>query len=90
MQKFDHIWAKIRSHAGKTFRSKRGHQFTYKIASENIIIIVRPTFERSVSRSVFEQAYTRGLPMDGPAEINDLQAPSFVWAILHDRRIMLP
>lgn len=90
MPKFDHIWIKIRDHAGNLFHSKRGHRFTYKIVSENVITIVRPTFERSVGRSVFEQAYSRGLPMNGPSEINDLQAPSFVWAILHDRRIVAP
>ena len=90
MPKFDHIWAKSRSHAGKPFRTKQNLPFSYKIASENVITIIRPTFERSVSRATFEQAYSRGLPMYGPSEITDLQAPSYVWAILHDRRILFP
>ena len=88
MTEFDTIWAKIRKHASEPFHSKRGHGFTYEIASVSVITIKRPTFERNVSRSVFEQAYARGLPMDGPGKINDLQAPAFVWAILHDRRIV--
>lgn len=88
MLQFDKIWAKIRKHAGEAFQSIRGHPFTYEIASISVITIKRQTFERNVSRSVFEEAYARGLPMDGPGELNDLQAPAFVWAILHDRRIV--
>ena len=88
MPEFDKTWAKILKHAGEPFHTKRGHRFTYEIASVRVITVIRPTFKRSVSRSVFEQAYARGLPMDGPGEINDLHAPSFVWAILHDRRIV--
>ena len=88
MTEFDTIWAKIRKHASEPFRMKRGGTFIYRITSDNVITVIRPTFERNVSRSVFEQAYARGLPMDGPGKINDLQAPAFVWAILHDRRIV--
>lgn len=88
MLEFEIIWDNICKHAGEPFQSKRGHPFTYEIASGSVIRVIRPTFERNVSHNVFEEAYSRGLPMDGPGEINDLQAPAFVWAILHDRRIV--
>jgi hypothetical protein len=40
-----------------------------------------------ISKNDFEKVY-RMLPINGPGEIGEIvRGPSYVWAILHDRRI---
>jgi hypothetical protein len=44
------------------------------------------TTNRMLPRSQFEEALKR-LPVSGPGELNDLQGPSYLYAILTDHRI---
>jgi hypothetical protein len=82
------IWERICQHAGHEFTMRRGGTFTYDLIGPNTIQINRPTFTHNVGRGVFEEAYAMGLPLSGPGAITHLRAPAFVWAILHDPRIM--
>ena len=80
---FSEVWNRIEINEGETFYQKRGKAFTYQIAGTTL----KPcTTNRNLPRREFEKAY--GLvPIDGPGDINGLQGPSYLWAILHDDRI---
>ena len=84
MPKFEMIWERIKANENELFFQKKGGNFTYQI-SENELIPDRTDF--LLHKSNFEKAYHL-VPFKGPGVINRLvMGPSFVWAILHDKRI---
>ncbi len=79
----DDVWTRICSCEGEVFHQKRGQPFTYTVISSSL----RPsTTNRMLPRSHFEAALKR-FPVSGPGELNDLQGPSYLYAILTDPRI---
>ena len=81
---FDEIWNLIVSHAGEPFSTKTGLQFTYGIEG-NRLCLNSNTYR--ISKNDFEKAYSM-LPINGPGEIGEMvRGPSYVWAILQNRRI---
>ena len=80
---FQSIWTRIVGNAGSTFRQKRGGEFTYEVVSG---CVVPDRTNRQLPRSQFEKASER-LPVTGPGEFQDLQGPSYLFAILTDARI---
>lgn len=80
---FDQVWDRVTRNAGGVFRQKTGKQFTYTSTSN---AVVPSTTNRVLARSQFEQAYNRA-PLAGPGQLQDLQGPSYLWAILTDDRI---
>lgn len=81
----DDVWARIERHQGELFRQKRGGEFTYRIAYGAVL---PDRTNRQLPRSHFEKAFER-LPVEGPGELQDLQGPSYLYAILTDSRIAL-
>ncbi len=81
---FDAVWRRIVAHAGETFHTTGGLQFTYRVSGEGFF----PSRTRyRISRGDFEKAYDL-VPLEGPGEISArVRGPSYVWAVLHDRRI---
>lgn len=79
------IWNKLKKYQGETFETKTGKAFTYEI--------LESTFQPSRTRyniplSDFAKALEL-VPIEGPGEINNLvRGPSYIWAVLHDRRII--
>jgi len=83
---FADTWNRIVAHAGQTFRTKTGLEFTYKI--DGAYFCPSRTDYR-ISRENFRTAFEM-VPIDGPGVINTLvRGPAYVWAVLHDRRISL-
>jgi hypothetical protein len=83
MATVDEVWQRIQRHAGEEFVQKRGQRFTYTFLGGRIEL---STTNRTVSRRDFERALDR-VPVLGPGEFQDLNAPSYLYAILHDDRI---
>jgi hypothetical protein len=80
---FDQVWQRIDAHAGERFEQIRGGEFTYEVRGGS----VRPDrTNRALSRSQFEQAYAL-MPVENTAALQRLQGPSYLYAILMDRRI---
>jgi len=88
MQKssFEEIWERIVANAGKTFHTINGLPFTYNVQKG----MVRPSrTEYQISKTDFEKAYTM-VPIKGPGAISKIvRGPSYLWAILHDKRVSL-
>lgn len=79
----DVVWARIRAHEGETFRQVRGGEFMYTIASGQL----RPDrTNRNLPRSDFERAVAL-VPLARPGQIQRLQGPSYIFAVLMDERI---
>ena len=81
--RFDVVWRRIQSHAGDTFRQIRGGEFTYEVRSG---AVWPDRTDRALPRSHFEQAFTH-VPLDSTVPLQRLQGPSYLYAILMDRRI---
>src|ERR1035437_4556971 len=67
----------------ETFYQKTGKPFTYAISGG---CVVPSTTNRQLARSQFARAYER-VPLRGPGELQDLQGPSYLFAILADARV---
>lgn len=81
---FATVWRRIIVHAGKTFWTKTGVAFTYKVTGNHLI----PTHTaRNIPKTDYQSAYSL-VPFTGPAVINRThQGPAFIWGVLHDPRI---
>lgn len=80
---FDAIWDRIVAAQGERFHQKTGKAFTYVVHSGAVL---PDTTNRQIPRSHFEQA-SRRRPLDGPGRLQDLQGPSYLYAILTDPRV---
>lgn len=87
MDDFEHVWSRIRRHAGETFHTARGLQFSYSVPGD-YLRVSRDGREinRSLSKTNFRKA-AELMPTDGPGGIKDRQGASYTWAILMDPRI---
>jgi len=83
MDKFTPVWDRIAGLAGSEFRQKTGRPFTYTVTG---IAIVPSTTNRLLARTQFQKAYERS-PLQGPGQLQDLQGPSYLFAILTDPRV---
>ena len=79
----DVIWKRICDHEGKTFRQIRGKEFTYTIIGNAARL---STTNYNVGKGTFEKALQL-MPLSNTVPIQDLPAPSYVYAILMDDRI---
>jgi hypothetical protein len=80
---FSEIWARIGDHAGEEFTQIRGQKFKYTFHYSHI----NPsTTNQNIPRVHFEQAYEQ-VPLKSTSQINHLRGPSYIFAILMDRRI---
>jgi hypothetical protein len=83
MDSFTPIWDRISAHAGSEFRQKTGRQFTYSLTGNTVI---PTTTNRMLTRTQFQKAYERS-PLRGPGQLQGLQGPSYLFAILTDPRV---
>lgn len=80
---FAEVWQRIESCAGETFHQIRGGEFTYEVRSGH----VWPNrTERGLPRSHFARAFEL-VPLPSTVPVQDLQGPSYLYAILMDDRV---
>ena len=83
MVTFEDVWARVMAHAGGEFETKTGRPFTYGVHGG----AVRPSrTDYLLGRNEFVRALAH-VPCDGPRDMSFVRGPSYIWAILHDRRI---
>ena len=80
---FDTVWQRIVALEGESFRQKTGRPFQYRISGTSL---VPSTTNRLLPRSQFARAFDRA-PLRGPGQLQDLQGPSYLFAILTDPRV---
>jgi transposase-like protein len=81
--RLESVWKTLEAHAGEPFTLKSGQEFTYQVSGA----VLMPTSANwDVPKSEFGEALRR-MPVSGPAQLKDLQAAAFIYALLHDDRI---
>lgn len=77
------VWRRIALHEGEVFRQVRGGEFRYAVSGNSL----RPDrTNRVLGKSQFRLALER-MPAEHVASLQDLQGPSYLFAILMDQRI---
>ena len=84
------VWERIQKHAGTDteFDLFNGKPFSYE-AVENYIIPFREECDLK-EHNISKNAFKKGLefvPCSRPGKMHNVWAKSYVWAILHDKRI---
>jgi len=83
---FNEVWSRIIANEGRLFTMVRGGTFTYKACGNYIKRFRKGCIDVDISASAFEQAYAR-CPLGKVADVQDLWAPAFLYAILMDSAI---
>jgi hypothetical protein len=83
MDDIDAVWRRIETHARETFRQVKGAEFTYRVDGSSVW---PDRTNRSLGKSQFAQALDRR-PLVSTTQLQDLQGPSYLFAILTDPRI---
>ena len=76
------VWSRIKHREGEVFYQIRGKEFTYTITGNYL----NPPTNRKIPKSNFKEAL-KLLPLSGTTKIHHLQGPSYIYAILMDKRI---
>jgi hypothetical protein len=82
-QHIERVWAQVERCGGQPFTLKSGQQFTYQVSGS---VLMPSTANWDVPKSEVQEALAR-MPVSGPAQLKDLQASAFLYAILTDPRI---
>jgi hypothetical protein len=81
------VWYRIEQHVGEVFETKRASEFTYWLDQGGFFPTGR---NHRIDISDFKNAY-RNVPCEGPTAISrgirEVRGSSYIWAVLHDRRI---
>lgn len=80
---FPTVWHRIEMHAGEKFRQKRGGTFIYSISGG---CLIPDRTNRQIPRSHFEKGFGL-LPLETTVPLQQLQGPSYIFAVLMDARI---
>lgn len=87
MNDIEVVWRRIERHAGQTFNTITGLEFTFQVPGR-FLRVTRDGREinRSLSQTNFAEAL-RSMPVERPSDIKDRQGSAYTWAILMDPRI---
>jgi len=83
MPNIEAVWARIQEHEGEEFHQIRGKAFHYGMFGG---YIVPSTVNQQIAKSDFEKALQR-VPLRNTVPVQDLRGPSYIYAILMDKRI---
>ncbi len=85
MKLFSEVWKSITALEGSEFQQVRGQKFIYAVSGD---YIVPNTTNIRIPKSNFEKAWKQ-MPVSGPGALHkSLIAPSYLYAILSDQRIV--
>lgn len=81
---FDEVWLRIKAHAGESFHTITGLEFTYETKGDAFYPSrTKYRIPQKDFRTVFER-----VPVNGPGVLNKIvRGPAYVWSVLHDPRI---
>lgn len=83
MVAIDKVWLRIKAHEGETFHQIKGARFRYSVIGNAI----KPDrTNRSISKCDFEKALVY-VPLMNTVPLQRLQGPSYLYALLMDKRI---
>lgn len=80
----EEVWQRIVENHGNIFKQIRGKQFSYTVVGTSIKLT---TTNQLIAKNEFEKALAF-LPLSNTVPIQHLRAPSYIYAILTDIRII--
>ncbi len=83
MISIDEIWNRIKSHEGEIFCQIRGKKFIYSVIGSALI---PEGINQNIPRAHFKKALVL-LPLENTVPVQHLRGPSYIYAILMDKRI---
>jgi hypothetical protein len=83
MALIDAVWSRIVAYSGEVFHLLGGKSFTYSVSADTIRM---DTGNTDLVQRQIETALGR-MPLANPDDLNDLQGPAYIHAILTDPRI---
>ena len=83
MPHIDAVWKRVIAHQGEYFYQIRGKEFTYSV---NTSALTPSTTNRNLPKCDFESALAF-VPLQNTVPLQNLQGPSYIYAILMDIRI---
>ncbi len=92
------VWRRIIQYEGKTFKTKTGIIFSYKIRDEKIIPQYHVNWNQNRTSEIYGEGFKikkshiqdalRRVPVKNTIELNDIvPRPTHLWGILNDKRI---
>ncbi|MFC2145432.1 hypothetical protein ACFLQQ_03790 [Actinomycetota bacterium] len=79
----DELWSRVKSSEGEVFHQIRGGEFTYSIERDYLQL---NRTNQAISKSDFKEALEL-VPLKDTTLVHHLRGPSYIYAILMDRRI---
>ena len=76
------IWSRIQNHAGNTFYTKTGIEFTYHIRNNYFVL---ENTNHTITRKQAEEALS--IKSDKVSDYSKYQGYAYLWGLLHDPRI---
>lgn len=77
------VWLRIKRNEGESFYKIRGGEFTYEVPGNYITL---STTTQNIPKSHFEEAL-KSVPLINTVPVQHLRGPSYIYAILMDKRI---
>ena len=77
------VWQRVVAHQGEDFHQIRGKEFTYSVSASTL---TPSTTNRNLPKCDFESALAF-VPLENTVPLQNLQGPSYIYAILMDKRI---
>jgi hypothetical protein len=77
------IWTRIKSCAGETFQQIRGKKFSYVVNGDYVDL---SSTNHRIPKKHFQEALLM-VPLPSTVEVQHLRGPSYIYAILMDKRI---
>lgn len=79
----DTIWDRIKAHASEKFQQIRGKNFQYEVGGDYIKL---GTTNQAIPKKHIAEALEIA-PLENTVSVQHLRAPSYIYAILMDKRI---
>lgn len=80
----DTLWSRIQQHSGEIFRQIRGGEFTYIVKGDYVI---PDRTKVQIPKKHFAEAI-KLLPLPNTVPLQNFRGPSYIYAILMDKRIL--
>ena len=83
---FEAIWDNVQKNEGEVFHQIKGNPFTYTVNHSKTSIQLSTT-NQAITRNQLEKA-AQLLPFENTVPLQHLRAPSYLFALLTDKRIV--
>ena len=82
----ERIWSNVKRNEGEVFRQIKGKEFSYKVNNSGNSIYLSTT-NQAITKNLLAQAVEL-MPFSSTAPLQHLRAPSYLFALLTDNRIL--